>query len=79
MHTTTTIGAPVATVPEARPEPVAVAILDACHMIGCGRTMLYELMAAGEVDAITIGRRRLVTTASIRAMIDRRVAAARVA
>lgn len=48
-------------------------------MIGCGRTMLYDLIGAGDVDAIAIGRRRLVTTASIRAMIDRRVAAARVA
>ena len=40
-------------------------IAEACDAVGLGRTKLYELIGGGEVDTITIGRRRLVRVASL--------------
>jgi excisionase family DNA binding protein len=40
-------------------------IAEACDAIGLGRTKLYELIGGGEIDTITIGRRRLVRVASL--------------
>jgi excisionase family DNA binding protein len=40
-------------------------VAEACDAIGLGRTKLYELIAGGEVDTITIGRRRLVRVGSL--------------
>ena len=47
-------------------EPVTVTVADACKSIGVGRTVLYKLLADHKLDSITIGRRRLITTESIR-------------
>jgi hypothetical protein len=38
---------------------------------GIGRTMLYDLMAAGELEQVKIGRRGFVTAKSIAAYVDR--------
>lgn len=40
-------------------------INDAARDIGIGRTKLYELINRGVLKTVKIGRRRLVTTASI--------------
>ena len=40
-------------------------IAEACDAVGLGRTKLYELISGGEIDSITIGRRRLVRVASL--------------
>lgn len=40
-------------------------IAEACDAIGLGRTKLYELIGGGDIDTITIGRRRLVRVASL--------------
>jgi excisionase family DNA binding protein len=40
-------------------------IAEACDAVGLGRTKLYELIGAGELDTITIGRRRLVRVPSL--------------
>jgi len=50
-------------------EPVTLTIADACKAIGCGRTLIYEMIADKRLDSITLGRRRLVTTASIRRLV----------
>ncbi len=50
-------------------EAVTVTVTDACHAIGVGRTILYELLAEKKLDSITIGRRRLITTESIRRLV----------
>lgn len=52
-------------------EPICVKINDAARMIGVGRTKLYELIAAGEVDAIKLGKSTRVTTESLRELIKR--------
>lgn len=56
-------------------EPVTVTVTDACKAIGVGRTVLYELLAQRRLDSVTIGRRRLITTESIRRLISDSVAA----
>ena len=38
---------------------------------GIGRSQQYELIAAGELDSVLNGRRRLILVASYRAYLDR--------
>lgn len=50
-------------------EPVTLSVPDACSVLGIARTKLYELLASGQLDSIQIGRKRLVTTESIRRLV----------
>lgn len=43
-------------------------IPDAAKALGVGRSKLYELIGEGRLETVTIGRRRLVRTDSIRAL-----------
>lgn len=52
-------------------EPLAVRIPDAVRMTGIGRSKLYELIAAGDLDTIKIGRCTLVPMDSLRALLGR--------
>jgi hypothetical protein len=38
---------------------------------GIGNTLLYDLIRRGEIDSITIGRRRLIVVESYRRLIER--------
>ena len=40
-------------------------------MIGVGRTKLYELIAAGEVETVKLGKSTRITTASLHNLIRR--------
>lgn len=51
-------------------EPVTVTVEDARKALGIGVTKTYELIAKGRLDARKLGRRTLITTASIRALVD---------
>lgn len=42
---------------------------DACRTIGIGRTKLYELIAEGRLLTIKIGRRTLIPTRSVQALV----------
>jgi excisionase family DNA binding protein len=53
--------------------PLAVPPRLACQLLSVGLTRLYELLNTGELDSFHIGRARRITTASIRAYIDRRL------
>lgn len=33
-----------------------------CRLTGLGRTKAYQLMAAGEIEAVSVGRRRIIVT-----------------
>ena len=48
-------------------EPLLQSIPDAAKALSVGRSKLYELISNGELQTVTIGRRRLVRTDSIRA------------
>lgn len=49
-------------------DPLLCSIPDAAKALGVGRSKLYELIGEGRLETVTIGRRRLVRTASIRAL-----------
>ena len=40
-------------------------------MIGVGRTKLYELIAAGEVETVKLGKATRITTASLHDLVRR--------
>lgn len=46
-------------------------ITEAAERLGVGRTKTYELLDAGELEAVHIGRRRLVAADSIEAYVRR--------
>jgi hypothetical protein len=57
---------------DADTERLLVNHFDAMRMLGdIGRTKLYELGDAGEIEMVKIGRRSFVTTRSIAAYVDR--------
>lgn len=50
-------------------DPVTVTIPDAAKAIGIGTTKLYELINAGQLRTVRLGRRVLVPTESIRKLV----------
>ena len=57
-------------------EPLLVKPARACQMLGCGRTRLYQLIAAKELDTFLDGGARKVVVASIHRYIERKLAGA---
>jgi excisionase family DNA binding protein len=55
---------------EAKLDTIAVSINDAARALGLGRTSIYSLINEGKLEARKLGRRTLVTTVSIRLLID---------
>ena len=54
------------------PAPLlSVRVGEASRMIGIGRTKLYELIKAGDLETVKIGRATLVTMRSLRRLIER--------
>ena len=49
----------------------SLSINDTARAIGIGRTKLYQLINDGELEAVKIGRRTLVKTASIQSLLER--------
>ena len=49
-------------------ESLLCSIADAAKALGVGRSKLYELIDGGQLETVTIGRRRLVRTHSIRTL-----------
>lgn len=53
--------------------PITVRINEACRLTGIGRSKLYALIQAGEIEIIKVGTITLVPTASLMAFLaDRR-------
>lgn len=48
-------------------EPILCSIPDAAAALGLGRSKVYELIGEGHLQTVSIGRRRLVRVASVRA------------
>jgi excisionase family DNA binding protein len=55
--------------------PICLSIDDAARSIGIGRTKLYELIKAGDIATLKIGRRTLVRTESLHSLVEVREAA----
>jgi hypothetical protein len=45
-------------------------VAEACDAAGLGRTKLYELIGGGQLDTLTIGRRRLVRIPSLLKLLE---------
>lgn len=50
-------------------EPVVTSINDAAAALCLGRTSIYSLINEGKLDVVKVGRRTLVTIASIRRLV----------
>jgi excisionase family DNA binding protein len=64
---------------EGRPEdgafrPLAVRIREACRLTGIGRSKLYELIAAGEIEVVKVGAITLVPVSSLTSFLRRKSA-----
>jgi excisionase family DNA binding protein len=57
-------------------DPLVVKPREACRLLACGRTRLYELISAKEIDSFTDGGSRKITTASIHKYVERQLATA---
>lgn len=55
--------------------PVTITVDDFCARFGCKRTKAYQLVATGQLESLTIGRRRLITYRSAIALIEKLAAA----
>ena len=51
-------------------DPVTVTVEGARKALGLGNTKIYELIGAKKLRAVKVGRRTLITTDSIRALVD---------
>ncbi|PVU84447.1 hypothetical protein DDP54_00970 (plasmid) [Cellulomonas sp. WB94] len=55
---------------------ILLSVEDAAERLDIGRTMLYELISAGEIHAIHVGRLRKVPVDALREYVDRQRALA---
>ncbi len=65
------IGPTVADAGERAMRPITVRIREACRITGIGRSKLYELIQAGDLQTIKVGAITLVPLASIDAFLSR--------
>jgi excisionase family DNA binding protein len=54
------------------PEPVLLTIPEAARKLGIGRTLTYELIAAGELEVVHIGRAARVPLDAVSDFVARR-------
>jgi excisionase family DNA binding protein len=52
-------------------EPMTVRIPVAVQLTGIGRSKLYELIAAGDIETVKVGASTLITVASLRHLIQK--------
>lgn len=58
-------------------ERLLLTISQACDLLSMGRTKFLELVYAGEIESLTVGRRRYVRRAELDAFVARRQEAER--
>ena len=52
-------------------DKLLISVNDACASLDLGRTKLYELINAGELETVTVGDRRLVVCSSLQEFVER--------
>lgn len=55
-------------------DAMLVSIPDAGRALSLGRSKVYQLIGEGQLETVTIGRRRLVRVASVKALAEREAA-----
>jgi excisionase family DNA binding protein len=63
-------------VPRAMSEPLIVPLAEACRQLGCGRTKVFELVRAGRLVRVRVGRGMMIGAASLRAYLESLIAPA---
>ena len=53
--------------------PFAVRVREACRLTGIGRSKLYELIAAGEIEIVKVGTITLLPVASLTRFVRSKV------
>lgn len=53
-----------------RVERLALSPAEASEALGISRGKLYQLLASGDLDSVSLGRRRLIRPEAIRALLD---------
>jgi excisionase family DNA binding protein len=53
--------------------PLAVRIREACRLTGIGRSKLYELIAAGEIEIVKVGTITLIPVQSLQSFLEVRM------
>jgi excisionase family DNA binding protein len=51
--------------------PISVGVDEAARLIGVARSMLYEMIARGDIQTFKLGRRRLVRVKTLEAFVRR--------
>ncbi|WP_346321639.1 helix-turn-helix domain-containing protein [Emcibacter sp. SYSU 3D8] len=51
-------------------QPILCSISEAAKALGLGRSKTYELIAAGQLETVSIGRRRLIRIESVKAFAE---------
>ena len=52
--------------------PLAVRIREACRLTGIGRSKLYELIGAGEIEIVKVGTITLIPIHSLQSFLELR-------
>jgi excisionase family DNA binding protein len=56
-------------------EKLLLTVEEAANVLSIGRSLLYELLASGQIARVKVGRRTLVPVAAVREWVDRQVLA----
>lgn len=51
-------------------ETITVSVQEAAKALSLGRSKIYELICSGDLKVVKIGRRTLITAASIRNLVN---------
>jgi excisionase family DNA binding protein len=52
--------------------PLSVRVREACRLTGIGRSKLYELIAAGEIEVVKVGTITLIPMAGLQSFLRQR-------
>ncbi len=53
-----------------RDEPLLLTVEQAADRLGIGRSLLYELLAAGDIDSVHVGRLRRIPVEALTAYVN---------
>jgi excisionase family DNA binding protein len=56
--------------PMERPQPLLLTVPEAARVLGIGRSTLYELIAAGTIDTVHIGRAHRVALTALNEYVE---------
>jgi excisionase family DNA binding protein len=60
-------------------DPLLISVEEAAKALGVNRSTTYELLAAGELPRVKVGRRTLVPVRALSVWVDRKLLASRMA